>query len=69
MCIIMETVLLNSDSRSDMKLLLDLAKKIGIKARVITESEIEDIGLANAIKQGRTNEYIDNEAFLKKLQK
>jgi hypothetical protein len=65
----METVLLNSDSRSDMKLLLDLAKKIGIKARVITESEIEDIGLANAIKQGRTNEYIDNEAFLKKLQK
>ena len=65
----MEAVLLNSDSRSDMKLLLDLAKKIGIKARVITESEIEDIGLANAIKQGRTNEYIDNEAFLKKLQK
>jgi len=65
----METVLLNSDSRSDMKLLLDLAKKIGIRARVITESEIEDIGLANAIKQGRTNEYIDNDAFLKKLQK
>jgi len=65
----MEAVLLNSDSRSDMKLLLDLAKKIGIRARVITESEIEDIGLANAIKQGRTNEYIDNEAFLKKLQK
>ena len=65
----MEAVLLNSDSRSDMKLLLDLAKKIGIRARVITESEIEDIGLANAIKQGRTNEYIDNDAFLKKLQK
>jgi hypothetical protein len=52
-----------------MKLLLDLAKKIGIKARVITESEIEDIGLGNAIKQGRTKEYIDNEVFLKKLRK
>jgi hypothetical protein len=65
----MEAVILNSDSKSDMKLLLDLAKKIGIKARVITESEIEDIGLANAIKQGRTKEYIDNEAFLKKLRK
>jgi len=65
----MEAVILNSDSKSDMKLLLELAKKIGIKARVITESEIEDIGLASAIKQGRTNEYIDNEAFLKKLRK
>lgn len=63
----MEAVLLNSDSKSDMKLLLDLARKIGIKARVITESEMEDIGLANAMKQGRTNEFIDNEAFLKKL--
>ena len=65
----MEAVLLNSDSKSDMKLLLDLAKKIGIKARVLTESEMEDIGLANAINQGSTNEFINNEAFLKKLQK
>lgn len=65
----MEAVLLNSDSKSDMKLLLDLARKIGIRARVITESEMEDIGLTNAIKQGRTNEFIDNEAFLKKLRK
>jgi len=65
----METVILNSESKSDIKLLLDLAKKIGITARVITESELEDIGLANAIKQGRTKEYIDNEVFLKKFRK
>ena len=67
MLIIMEAVILYSDSKSDVKLLLDLAKKIGIKARIITESEIEQIGLANAIKQGVTNEYVDNEALLKKL--
>ena len=65
----MEAVLLNSDSKSDMKLLLELAKKIGIRARVITESELEDIGLINAIRQGRTEKYIDNESFLKKLRK
>jgi len=65
----MEAVILNSESKSDIKLLLDLAKKIGIRARVITESELEDIGLANAIRKGVTNEYIDNEAFLKKLRK
>ena len=34
--IVMEAVILNSDSKSDMKLLLELAKKIGIRARVIT---------------------------------
>jgi len=65
----MEAVILNSDSKSDMRLLLNLAKKIGIRARVMTESEIEDIGLSNSIKQGMTKQYIDNETFLKKLRK
>ncbi|MBW6500651.1 MAG: hypothetical protein K0B05_04580 [Bacteroidales bacterium] len=65
----MEALLLNSESKSDMKLLLELAKKIGVKARIITESELEDIGLMNAIRQGRTEEFIDNQSFLKKLRK
>jgi len=65
----MEAVLLNSDSKSDMKLLLDLARKIGINARILSESEIEDIGLVNAIQQGETNEFIDNGAYLKKLRR
>jgi hypothetical protein len=65
----MQAVLLNSESKSDMKLLLDLAKKIGIKARVMSESEIEDIGLINSIEIGRSKEYVDNETFLKKLRK
>ena len=54
----MEAVILNSDSKSDMKLLLDLARKIGINARILSETEIEDIGLVNAIQQGETDEFI-----------
>lgn len=65
----MEAVLLNIDSKSDMKLLLEMARKIGIRARVITESELGDIGLINAIRQGGTEKYFDNESFLKKLRK
>jgi hypothetical protein len=65
----MLTAILNSESKSDLKLLLDLAKKIGIRTKIMTESEIEDIGLANSIKVGATKEYIDNDAYLKKLRK
>jgi hypothetical protein len=65
----MEAVILNSDSKSDMKLLLDLARKIGINARILSETEIEDIGLVNAIQQGETDEFIDNETYLKKLRR
>jgi len=35
-----------------------------------TNSEqIDDIGLANSIKVGTTKEYLDNDAYLKKLRK
>ncbi len=65
----MQTVILNSDSKSDLKLLLDLAKKIGIQSRVLSETEIEEIGLINSIRLGRTNEYVDPSNFIKKLRK
>lgn len=65
----MQTVILNSKSKSDIKLLTDLAKKIGITARVLNESEIEEIGLSFAIKEGRTKEYIETEKFIKKLKR
>ena len=63
----MQTVIFKSKSKSDLKLLTDLAKKIGVNTKVLSESEIEEIGLAFAIKKGRTKEYIDTEKFIKKL--
>ncbi|MDX2190026.1 MAG: hypothetical protein SFY32_09195 [Bacteroidota bacterium] len=65
----MQTILLNSNSKSDIKLLLDLAKKIGMKSNVLNESEMEEIGLINAIKNGRTNQLIDANDFIQKLRK
>ncbi len=65
----METVILNSKSKSDIKLLVDLANKIGIKTRILSESEIEEIELSYAIEKGRTEQYVDTEKFIKKLRK
>ncbi len=63
----MQKAILESESLSDLKLLLDLAKKIGIKSKILSVQEIEEIGMANAIKNGRTDEYIDTNEFLKKI--
>ncbi|MCF8459068.1 MAG: hypothetical protein K9H62_24300 [Bacteroidales bacterium] len=65
----MQTVILNSDSKTDIKLLLDLAKKIGIESRVLSETEIEEIGLVNSIRLGRSNKYVDTETYIQKLRK
>ena len=65
----MQTVILNSKSKSDIKLLTDLAKKIGVNTKVLNESDIEEIGLSYAIIKGRTKEFGDTEKFISKLRK
>jgi hypothetical protein len=64
----MESAILHTNSGSDLKLILQLAKKLGISARKLTSEELEDFGLSVAIEQGRTGEFIDADTFLKELQ-
>jgi len=63
----METAILTSRSKSDLKLLLELAQKIGIKTKVLTHEEIEELGIILAIKDGRTEKYVDTDKFLEKI--
>ncbi len=65
----METVVLNSESKENLKLLTDLAKKIGVQVKFIKNDEIEEVGLLSAILNGRTGEYIDTELFIESLKK
>ncbi len=65
----MQTVVLKSNSKSELKLLTDLAKKIGIQVKYLSESELEDLGMLNAIKKGRTKEFVDTDDFIKKIRK
>ena len=65
----METLLLNSKSKENLRLLADLARKIGVSVKYLTDEEKEDIGLFNAIKTGRTREFIDTDKFLQSLGK
>jgi hypothetical protein len=63
----MEGAILHTESDKDLALILQLAKKLGISARKLSEDEIEDYGLSIAISEGKTGEYIDTETFLSEL--
>jgi hypothetical protein len=64
----MESLILRSKSKSDLKLIADLARKIGVKVDYI-DDEAEDKVMINAIENGRTGEYIDTDIFLQHLRK
>ncbi|MBC8147913.1 MAG: hypothetical protein H8E98_08030 [Bacteroidetes bacterium] len=63
----MESVILHTNKSKDLSLILQLAKKLGISARKLSKSELEEFGLSLAITEGKTGEYVDTEIFLNEL--
>lgn len=63
----MNAILLKSPSKNKINLFYEFAKEFGLKAKILSEQEIEDIGLGNAVKSGRTGEFIDTQEFLNSL--
>jgi hypothetical protein len=65
----METVIVSGKDKSSMKLLLDLAKKLGIKSKPLSKQEIEDWLLAKKIEEGLKSETVSKESVVKALMK
>ena len=65
----MERLLLNPSSRSELKLLKEIAEKMGITGRVISEKEMEDIGLLKAMNEAKNDPFVSEAKVMKILQK
>ena len=63
----MKTAILSSESDSDIKLLIELANKLGIKTKILTEEDAEDLAMVYAIEKEKTGEYVDTQDFIKNL--
>ena len=63
----MKSAILTSDSNKNLEILLELAKQLGIQVSMLTEEQIEDFGLVQAIKEGRTGNFIDTDEFVSSL--
>ncbi len=63
----MKSAILTSASNKNLKILIELAKQLGIKTKILTEEQLEDIGLSKAIKQGRTGDFVDTDEFVNSL--
>ena len=48
----MESVIINAKNKSDISLLISLAKKLGMSAKTLTRAEIEDWQLVQKMEAG-----------------
>jgi hypothetical protein len=65
----MQTIILNSDSKSNLKLLVSLAKKLGINVKVLSEEEQEDLAFFELIENSKTGDFVSEESIFKQLKK
>ncbi len=65
----MTTAILESQSQTDMQLLIELAQKLGIKARFLNNQELQEMLLIEKIDAGMRTETVSREVILKALRK
>jgi hypothetical protein len=65
----METVLINVEKKSDLQFLISLAKKLGMSAKALTRSEVEDWKLAQKIESGMKTSTVSRSEVMKALGK
>ena len=63
----MQTAIIQSGSEKDFSQLRELVQKLGLKMKILSQTEQEDLGLSTAINSGKTGSYIDVDSFLAKL--
>jgi hypothetical protein len=66
----MEAIIIHGESKSNSRLLIELARKLNFKVKKLSLAEIEDIGMAISINEGLQSGLLnekEKEEFLRKL--
>ena len=65
----METLIIQSQSKSTAKLLMELAKKLGEKVSILDRDIAEDFAFGEMMKSQKTGNLVSKEAILSELSK
>lgn len=63
----MNSLVITPKSKSDMKLITDLMKKMNVEVKVLTPEEREDAGLLLLMKEAEGSSHVSRASIMKKL--
>ena len=63
----MQTAVIQSGSENEFAQIIEFAKSIGARIKVLSKAEEEDFVLGLAINEGRKGDFVNTEDFLAKL--
>ena len=59
--------MIRSKSRDNLKLLIELAKKLGESVTTLTDEQMEDLALGNLMKKTKTGKNVSRETIMRQL--
>lgn len=65
----MDALIITAESKSELKLLAELAKKLGLKSRSLSGDELADVSLVKKIEAGMKSGLASREDVMKALSK
>ena len=63
----MNALVLTTSNKSELKIFSELAKLVGIQAKVLSDEDVLDFGLLKAMEEGRKSKIVSKESVMKKL--
>ena len=64
----MTAIVISGYNKMDLKMIMDLAKRLGTNVKTLTEEEILDLGLLKAMESGKNSEFVSRERIMKVLE-
>jgi hypothetical protein len=63
----MGSILITTINKTDLQLFIDLAKRVGVKASSVSDEELLDLGLLNALEEGKKTKFVPRDRVMDKL--
>jgi len=63
----MSTLLIEGKTKADMKMLRELAERLGMRITELSKEQKEDLGLVRAIKEGRKSPLVSRASVMRVL--
>ncbi len=63
----MEVAIVQSEDKANLKLLAELARKMGIQFKILTEDQKEDMGMGLLMKEADRSQKVSEEEIMRKL--
>jgi len=58
---------ITSTNKTDLKLFADLANRIGVSFKTLSDEDLLDMGLLKAMEEGEKTKFVPKERIMKKL--